>query len=105
MVQGAGFEVERASYVNITFFAPILLGRLFMRATGRAAGIGKQYYGWISERSAGKVFWRLERLPAALAEFPVWVQLFVWPTNGVGLDIPVCPIRTEAARLRLILGQ
>jgi len=30
----AGFEVERATYANITFFAPILLGRLLMRATG-----------------------------------------------------------------------
>jgi SAM-dependent methyltransferase len=30
----AGFEIERASYANISFFAPILLGRLFMRATG-----------------------------------------------------------------------
>jgi hypothetical protein len=29
----AGFEIERATYANITFFAPILLGRLFMRAT------------------------------------------------------------------------
>ncbi|HEV7797992.1 MAG TPA: methyltransferase domain-containing protein [Pyrinomonadaceae bacterium] len=30
----AGFEVERATYANISFFAPILLGRLLMRATG-----------------------------------------------------------------------
>lgn len=30
----AGFEVERASYANITFFLPTLLGRLLMRATG-----------------------------------------------------------------------
>ncbi len=30
----AGFEVERATYANITFFVPILLGRLLMRATG-----------------------------------------------------------------------
>ena len=30
----AGFEVERASYVNITFFAPILAGRLLMRLLG-----------------------------------------------------------------------
>src|SRR5947199_206326 len=30
----AGFEIVRASYVNITFFAPIFLGRLLMRATG-----------------------------------------------------------------------
>jgi SAM-dependent methyltransferase len=34
VVQRAGFEVERATYVNLSFFAPILLGRLFMRATG-----------------------------------------------------------------------
>jgi SAM-dependent methyltransferase len=27
----AGFEVERATYVNISFFAPILLGRFLMR--------------------------------------------------------------------------
>lgn len=33
-VKSAGFEVERATYANITFFAPILLGRLLMRATG-----------------------------------------------------------------------
>lgn len=34
VVTAAGFEVERATYVNISFFAPILLGRLLMRATG-----------------------------------------------------------------------
>jgi SAM-dependent methyltransferase len=34
VVRKAGFEVERASYVNLSFFAPILLGRLFMRVTG-----------------------------------------------------------------------
>jgi SAM-dependent methyltransferase len=30
----AGLTVERASYANITFFAPILFGRLLMRLTG-----------------------------------------------------------------------
>jgi len=34
VVRQAGFTVERATYVNITFFAPILLGRLLMRMTG-----------------------------------------------------------------------
>jgi SAM-dependent methyltransferase len=34
IVRQAGFEIERATYVNITFFLPILLGRLLMRATG-----------------------------------------------------------------------
>src|ERR1041385_5008338 len=33
-LQQAGFQIERASYANITFFGPILLGRWLMRATG-----------------------------------------------------------------------
>ena len=34
VVRQAGFGIERGTYVNMTFFAPILLGRLLMRATG-----------------------------------------------------------------------
>ena len=34
VVREAGFEIERATYANITFFAPTLLGRAVMRATG-----------------------------------------------------------------------
>jgi SAM-dependent methyltransferase len=34
VVSEAGFQVERATYVNLSFFAPILLGRLLMRVTG-----------------------------------------------------------------------
>lgn len=30
----AGFTLERASYANITFFVPILIGRVLMRLTG-----------------------------------------------------------------------
>lgn len=33
-VEKAGFEIERATYANLTFFAPILLGRVLMRLTG-----------------------------------------------------------------------
>jgi SAM-dependent methyltransferase len=33
-VRAAGFEVERTTYANITFFAPILLGRALMKVTG-----------------------------------------------------------------------
>lgn len=33
-VEDSGFVVERATYANLTFFAPILAGRLLMRATG-----------------------------------------------------------------------
>ncbi len=33
-LEKAGFEIERATYANITFFAPILLGRMLMKITG-----------------------------------------------------------------------
>jgi SAM-dependent methyltransferase len=33
-VRAAGFEVERATYANLSFFAPIFAGRMLMRATG-----------------------------------------------------------------------
>jgi SAM-dependent methyltransferase len=33
-VKDAGFEIERATYANITFFAPILVGRAVMKLTG-----------------------------------------------------------------------
>jgi hypothetical protein len=33
-VEQAGFEIERATYANITFFLPILLGRKLMQLTG-----------------------------------------------------------------------
>jgi len=34
VVEQAGLEVELTTYANITFFAPILVGRLLMRLTG-----------------------------------------------------------------------
>lgn len=34
VLEQAGFEIERSTYANITFFAPILLVRQFMRLTG-----------------------------------------------------------------------
>lgn len=33
-VEKAGFEIERATYANITFFTPILAGRAVMKLTG-----------------------------------------------------------------------
>lgn len=33
-IEKAGYKVERATYSNITFFPPILVGRLFMKLTG-----------------------------------------------------------------------
>jgi len=37
VLEQAGFEVERTSYANITFFLPILLIRKLMRLTGMKA--------------------------------------------------------------------
>ena len=34
VIEQAGFEVERATYANLAFFLPILLGRKFMSLTG-----------------------------------------------------------------------
>lgn len=34
VIAQAGFELERLTYANITFFLPILVGRLLMRLTG-----------------------------------------------------------------------
>lgn len=34
VIEKAGFEVERATYANLSFFLPILLGRKFMSLTG-----------------------------------------------------------------------
>ena len=34
VLEEAGFEIERSTYANITFFTPILLVRQFMRLTG-----------------------------------------------------------------------
>ena len=33
-LKAAGYEIERATYANWTFFAPILAGRVFMKLTG-----------------------------------------------------------------------
>jgi SAM-dependent methyltransferase len=34
VIHATGFEIERITYANITFFMPILVGRLLMRLTG-----------------------------------------------------------------------
>jgi SAM-dependent methyltransferase len=49
VVTSAGFEVERTTYANITFFLPILLGRALMRLTGfRPASENNLTMGWMN---------------------------------------------------------
>ena len=74
VVKEAGFEVERATYVNISFFAPILLGRLFMRATGlRPESENNITIGFLNGL-LGKLF-AAERGPLRYVNFPFGVSI------------------------------
>ena len=74
VVSEAGFEVERATYVNLSFFAPILLGRLFMRATGlRPESENNITIGFLNG-VLGKLF-AAERGPLRYVNFPFGVSI------------------------------
>jgi len=74
VVTQAGFEVERATYVNISFFAPILLGRLLMRVTGfRPASENNLTIGFLNG-VLGKIF-GAERLVLRHIGFPFGVSI------------------------------
>ncbi len=74
VVANAGFVVERATYVNITFFAPILLGRLLMRATGfRPASENNITIGFLNG-VLGKIF-GAESVALQHASFPFGVSI------------------------------
>lgn len=70
----AGLTVERATYANITFFLPILLGRLLMRLTGlRPASENNINVGMLNGvlgRILGAEGWWLRRL-----NFPFGVSI------------------------------
>lgn len=74
VVEKAGFAMERATYVNITFFAPILLGRLLMRVTGfRPASENNITIGFLNG-VLGKIF-GAESLALRHASFPFGVSI------------------------------
>ena len=50
-VEQAGLKIDRATYANLTFFAPILLGRLLMRATSNTKNQTSNLH-WPSRSSA-----------------------------------------------------
>jgi ubiquinone/menaquinone biosynthesis C-methylase UbiE len=70
----AGLEVERATYANISFFAPILLGRLFMKVTGvRPESENNITIGSLNG-VLGKIF-GAEALPLRWLNFPFGVSI------------------------------
>jgi SAM-dependent methyltransferase len=73
-LEEAGLVVERASYANITFFAPILIGRVLMRLTGwRPASENNITIGALNGllgRILGAESWWLRRL-----SFPFGVSI------------------------------
>jgi SAM-dependent methyltransferase len=74
VVKRAGFAIERASYVNITFFAPIFLGRLLIRATGfRPASENNLTIGFLN-RPLGKIL-GAESLALRYLNFPFGVSI------------------------------
>lgn len=74
VVKQAGFEVERATYVNITFFAPILMGRLLMRVTGwRPASENNLTIGFLNG-ALGR-FFGAESLALRYLGFPFGVSI------------------------------
>jgi SAM-dependent methyltransferase len=73
-VRKAGFEIERASYVNLSFFAPIFFGRLLMRVTGlRPASENNITIGALNG-VLGKMF-GAERLLLRHLNFPFGVSI------------------------------
>jgi SAM-dependent methyltransferase len=74
VVREAGFEVEHATYVNISFFAPILLGRLIMRVTGlRPESENNLTIGFLNG-VLGKLL-GAERWPLRYLKFPFGVSI------------------------------
>lgn len=69
-----GFTIERASYANITFFVPILIGRILMRLTGlRPASENNINVGALNSllgRILGAESWWLRRM-----SFPFGVSI------------------------------
>lgn len=74
VVREAGFEIERATYVNISFFAPILLGRLFMRATRLRPGSENNIAVGFLNGVLGKLL-GAERAPLRYLNFPFGVSI------------------------------
>ncbi len=76
VVTSAGFQVERATYVNLSFFAPILFGRLLIRITGfRPASENNLTVGFLNG-GLGMVL-GAESFPLRFFNFPFGVSIIL----------------------------
>lgn len=75
-LEKAGFEVERATYANFTFFAPILGGRTLMRITGIKPESENNVNVSALNGFFGKIF-SAERFLLKRANFPFGVSVVV----------------------------
>ena len=88
VLEEAGFEIERTTYANITFFLPILLMRKLMRLTGIKAESENNINVSALNGVLGRVFGSGEFDPAVY-EFAVWC---------VGIVCGACEGLTTKAR-------
>jgi SAM-dependent methyltransferase len=75
-LENAGFKVERATYANFTFFAPILGGRTLMRITGIKPESENNVNVSALNGIFGKIF-SAERFLLQRANFPFGVSIVV----------------------------
>ncbi|MGB7922072.1 MAG: class I SAM-dependent methyltransferase [Pyrinomonadaceae bacterium] len=54
-VEEAGFQIKHSTYANLSFFAPILLGRALMRVLGLKANEEEMTISWLN-RMMGRLF-------------------------------------------------
>ncbi|MGB7203567.1 MAG: class I SAM-dependent methyltransferase [Pyrinomonadaceae bacterium] len=75
-LQRAGYEIERATYANFTFFAPILGGRVFMKLTGIKPASENNINISALNGVFGKLF-SAERFLLSKLNFPFGVSIIV----------------------------
>ena len=81
-LQSAGFEIERATYANITFFMPILLGRVLMKIIGIKPESENNVNISALNGFFGKIF-SAERFWLKWANFPFGVSIVIVAKKAV----------------------
>ncbi len=85
-IEKAGFKIERATYANFIFFAPILAGRTLMKLTG----IKPESENNVNVSALNGVFGRLfgaERLLLKNFDFPFGVSIVIVASKPLSKDV------------------